>query len=293
MVLGHTLFFVAFARNWQWKRLLEIVGLVTAGFAANLVILTILFPGWIDSLREAIVITGVRAGTYNDYSAGRMLLRLRWDIQVALDATWPGLVIAGAFFFAARRKLRTASPMLVSLVVLVLVSVAAFGMVHEKQTRLWLVGMAVASLGMWILERRGRPLRSMTRAERVDLALMALLYYLALAFSMGSNLSTFGHSAIASTFVFCGLYLRLYRLAHLGLLPRAALAAAACVLCLPALLVQLWALTKVEDNYRQLHPLITQDIPVTVGVPATQTVGGCHHRQVVERHEGHGEQSRD
>lgn len=270
MVLGHTLFFLGFARNWQWKRLLEIVGLVTAGFAANLAVLSFLFPGWIDSLREALVILSIRSGTHNDYSTGRMLLRLRWDIQVALAATWPGLVIAGVFFFAARRKLRTASPILVSFVVLALVSVAAFGLVHEKQTRLWLVGMVVASLGMYILERRGRPLRSMTRAERVDLAVMALLYYLALAFSMGSNLSTLGHSAIASTFVFCGVYVRLYRLAHLGLLPRPALAAAACVLCLPALLVQFWALTKVEADYRQLHPLIEHDIPVTVGAPATR-----------------------
>lgn len=270
MVMGHILFFIALNRNWQWKRVFEIVALVTAGFALNLVVLSFLFPGWIESLREGIVIMDVRSGSQNDYSAGRMLLRLRWDIQVALEATWPGLVLAGVLFYAVRRKLYTASPTLVSLVVIAMVSVAAFGLVHEKQTRLWLVGMSVATLGMWILERQGRPLRAMRRAERVDLAVMALLFYLTLAFSMGSNLSTFGHSAIASTFVFCGLYLRLYRLAHLGLLPRVALAAAACVLCLPALLVQVWALTNVEDNYRQLVPLGRHDIPMTVGTPATR-----------------------
>lgn len=266
MVLGHLLFFFAVSHTRQWKRLLEIVLLVSAGFALNILVITLEFPGWIDSLREGLVLLGIRS----DYTFSQMLRSLRWDIQNALERTGLWVLLGGLLFVFVRRKLTIAAPAIISLMAVGLIVSAAFALSHEQHTRLWLVGMAVAALGLWNLERVGRSLRPFTGDDRADLALMALLFYLPVAFSFGSNMSAFGHSIMASLFACCAVYLRLYRLAHQGMLARTALGACTILLCLPALLTQVWALTDARYTYRQLRPLAVHDVPITLGVPATR-----------------------
>jgi hypothetical protein len=264
LVLGHTLFFVAVNRSWAWKRLLEIFFLVVAGFAVNFVVLTVQFPGWLPSLREGIEIMRMRGG----YGALELLNRVRWDIQHALISGGAWLLLFGVLFAVVRRKLGADSRGAISLLSLVLVGASMAVVTGERDTRLWLFAMAATSLGLWSLELLGRPGRT-ARNDRTELALMALLLFLPVAFSFGTNMSVLTHSAIAAVFAYCAVYLRLYRLWHQGMLTHSALAASVSLLCVPALAAQVLALTDVGYTYRQLSPLGEQHVPVALGTPAT------------------------
>jgi hypothetical protein len=265
LVLAHALFFIAVNRSWAWKRLLEIFFLILAGVAANLVVLTAEFPGWLHSLREGIELMRVRGG----YGIVDMLRELSWELQRMLIQTAPWLLLLGLLLALVRRNLGVASRSTISLLALGLVAASALTLASAHQTKLWLFVMAATGLGLWSLELLARPGRRMTRSDYTELALMALLFLLPLAFSFGTNMSILGHSAIASVFAFCAVYLRLYRLAHQGLLHRAALGASVCLLCVPALVSQLLALTDVRFTYRQLSPLGEQNVAVALGAPAT------------------------
>lgn len=261
LVLGHALFFIAMNRSWAWKWLLEVFFLIVAGFAVNLLVLTVEFPGWLHSLREGIEIMRVRGG----YGLVDMLQQLSWELQRGLMRTGPWLLLLGALFGVGRSIPGARSRGAISLMALVLVATSAVVIATDHQTRLWLFAMAATALGLWSLELFGRSARRMRRGDLAELALMALLFFLPLAFSFGTNMSVLAHSAIASVFAYCAVYLRLYRLSHQGMLTRGALAASMCLLCVPALLVQLLALTNVRHTYRLLVPLVEQDVPVALG----------------------------
>jgi hypothetical protein len=265
LVLGHMLFFLAMNRLWSWRRLSEIFFLIVVGFAVNVVVLTAEFPSWLSSLREGIEITRLRG----DYGPVYMLNALRWELQRVLMSAGPWFLLLGALFAVVRRKLGAESRVAISLLALVLLAANVVLTAANRETKLWLFSMAATALGLWSLELLGRPSRRMTRGDRAELALMALLFYLPVAFSFGTNMSVLVHSAIASVFAYCALYLRLYRLAHLGMLTHSALAASMCLLCVPALLTQLLALTDVRYTYRQLSPLGEQNVPVALGAQGT------------------------
>jgi hypothetical protein len=264
MVFAHALFFIAVNRSWAWKRLLEIFFLILAGFAVNLVVLTAEFPGWLYSLREGMEIMRVRGG----YGMGAMLQDLSWELQRVLMRTGAWLLLLGLLFVLVRRKLGTASRSAISLLTLVLVAASVVTIASSYQSKLWLFVMAATALSLWSLELLSRPGRRMMRSDRADLALMALLFFLPVAFSFGTNMSVLGHSAIASVFAYCAVYLRLYRLSYQGMLTRSALAASVCLLCAPALVAQVLALIDVRYTYRQFSPLGEQDVPVTLGAPS-------------------------
>lgn len=266
MLLGHLTFFIAVNRTWNLRRLMMTFVLIVLGVLVNFVLLTLEFPAWISNLREGVAIMGTRS----NYGIGQMLLSLRWDVQNAIERTGLFLVSFGLLLFFIRRKLIAYGAVATSVVALVFVAASAIGMLHEKQTRLWLVGMAAAAAALWFLERLGRSAEPLEPAEKQDLALVTLLFYLPVAFSFGSNMSVFGHSAMASVFPFCAVYLGLYKLAHERKLTRAGLAIATSMLCVPALLTQVWALTDAEHTYRQLSGLSAQTIPVKVGAPSSQ-----------------------
>jgi hypothetical protein len=265
LALAHVLFFLAVNRYWSWRRLLEIVLLVSAGFAINLLVLTAEFPGWLHSLREGIQIIGTRA----DYGMAAMLRDLSWELQRALIRAGPWLLMLALLLALFRRRLAVAPRHVLSLLTLVLAGSNAAIIASNHQGKLWLFVMAATAIALWSLELLARPARAITRADRSELALMALLFFLPLVFSFGTNMPVLGHSVIASVFAYCAVYLRLYRLNHIGLVSRGALAASVCLLCVPALMVQVWALTDVRYTYRQLVPLGEQDIPVALGAHAT------------------------
>lgn len=260
LVLVHALFFVAINRVWAWKRVFEIFLLILAGFAVNLALLTVEFPGWLHSLREGLELMRLRG-----FDAGAHLKDLSWDTQRALMRVGPWLVPLGLLLALTRRKLGPESRTAISLLSLVLVASSVLAIAGVHRTKLWLFVMAATALGLWSLELLARPGRRMTRAASTELALMALLFALPLVFSVGTDRSILAHSAIAALFVYCAVLLQLYRMSHKGLLTRGALAACVFLLCIPAAAAQWLAITNVRHTFNQLSPLDQQDNLVALG----------------------------
>ena len=265
LAIGHAVFFAAFNRVWTWTRIRELLLLSLAGFALNFALLTAVFPGWLASLREGVELVRVRGG----YGVADMLRNLSWELQRVLISTGPWLAALVVLFYLARRKLGRADRGAVSLLA-VLVTGGSVGVIAAAYlTNVWLFVMLAAALALWSLERLVQPQRGLSATDRAELGLMALLFFLPVAFSFGTNTSLLSHSAIASLFVYCAIFLRLYRLSYHGMLTRGALALGVGLLCVPALLQQALALTDVRYTYRQLAPQGGQDTQVEVGAPAT------------------------
>lgn len=265
LVLTHFAFFVLVNRAWKWKRLAEIFALIVAGFCANLVVLTLAYPGWPHSLKEGIEVLHARGG----YGAVGLLQGLSWELQRALIRIGPWLALLGLLFVMARHKLVTAQRRTISLLALAMVSASMVTIASDNRSSLWLFAMAATASVLWGVERLASPGSRPAGTVRSELALMALLFALPLVLSFGTNMPILGHSAIASMFVFCAVYLRLYRLAEQGLLAGPTLAACALLLCVPALVAQWLALTDVRYTYRQHSALGAQDSPVVLGTGDT------------------------
>ena len=251
VLLVHLLFYGAVNRAWKWNSLLAMAGLITAGFAINFILLAAQFPGWLASLREGIEITRMRGG----YGVVWLAKSVSWDVQREFMRSGPVLLAAGLLFFLIRRRLGTATAGAVSALTLLLVGAAALAITLDHRGSIWLQVLALAALGLWSLEQR---------AERARPALLLLLFTLPLAFSFGTNMPILRHSAIASMFALCAVFLLLYRLHHQGLLNAGALAASACLLCAPALTTQVLALTDAAYTYRQYSALGAQNSPAAM-----------------------------
>lgn len=261
LVLVHLAFFVAVNRTWAWKRLAEMFALIVAGFCINLVVLTLEYPGWLQSLKEGIEVLRARGG----YGGSGLLKGVSWEFQRALIRVGPWFVLLGLLFLMARRRLVTAQRRTISLLALAMIGASMVTIASDNQSSIWLFAMAATALGLWGVERLAQKGASPTRSVRPELALMALLFVLPLVFSFGTNMPMLGHSAIASMFVFCAVYLRLYRLAEKGVLAPRTLAGCVLLLCLPALVAQWLALTDVRYTYRQHSALGSQDSEVVLG----------------------------
>jgi hypothetical protein len=259
-VLAHLVFFVAVNRDWKLNWLLKMVALVCAGFALNLLVLTAAYPGWVESMREGMELSRLRD---TKYGFGKMFFTMRWEIQLALTAIGPWLLGAAALLVVLRKAL--ASRVVVSLLAIVLMAAIAVAIVADHRTRFWLIIIAAIVLALWLIEYLAARGHARQGEERRELALMGLLLALPIVFSFGTNMPLLEHSIIASMFAFCAVYLRLYRLAHMGLLAGPPLAVCLVLLCAPALLAQYLALTDVRYTYRQAAPLGEQDRPVAVG----------------------------
>lgn len=264
LVIAHLAFFFAVARTTPPKRFIEIFLLATLGVAVNVAVLTVQFPDWSNSLREGLNIMGMGSG----HGVRDMLKGLSWDMQRMLLQAGPWLVAAGLLFALARRKLRASSHRAISLLALVLIAASMAIMASDHRTQLWLVAMAATAGGLHSLTLLATKGDAMTRWGRRDLALICLLLVLPLAFSFGTNMPVLGHSAIASVFAYCAVYLPLYRLWRHGMLMPTTFSIGLCLLCLPALVMQIMALTEVRYTYRQLAAQWEQNVRVTVGPSA-------------------------
>ena len=266
LVVAHCAFFILLNREWTWKRLFQICAFVTAGFALNLLILTLSFPGWLASLREGIASLNIRGG----YGMSELLGNLVWQLRLALIKFLPWVIVPAILFGIACRLLRArygnAIPRTtVSWLVLAVVAGCVIALIWIGQSRLWLYVIAAGACGLFALERLARPAQKMQGADYAGLALMLLLFSLPLIFSFGTNNPILLHSALASIFAYSVLYLWLYRLSSQGMISQGALALSLCMLCLPALYAQLLTITDVRHTYRQLAALGDQTVPAEVG----------------------------
>lgn len=262
VTLLHTVFFLALNRDWDWRWLLKLVTLVTAGFLLNFVMLTLSFPGWLEMLQEGIALTHVRDGSY---SMWMVLNGLRWALQKQLPGAAPWLLGGALLLFFARRKIALASPFARSFLVVALLAVVSFSHVYEGWRQLWLIVTACVAAALWFIERLARGGGSAGYDERRECALTVLFLMSPVAFSFGTNMPLLAHSAIASLFASIALCLRLYRLGAARTITGPALAFALALMCAPALLTQWLAWTDVHHTYRQVAPLAQQDSPRILG----------------------------
>lgn len=262
LAVFHLIFFVALNRDWNRKWLLGIVALVTAGFAFNFLILTLLFPGWFGVLREGLALAAVRDGAYSTWF---VLNAVRWELQNLVPVVGPWLLGAAVLLFLLRQRIKVASRFTLSLLVVFMVTAIPFSHVYQYRSRIWLIVSIGVAAGLWVVERLVRRGQPAGYSGRRELALMVLLMVSPVAFSFGTNMPVLAHSAIASLFVFTGIFLRLYRLADARTISSAALASSFALLCIPALATQWLALTDIRYNYRQAAPLGLQDTPLVLG----------------------------
>ena len=254
-------FFIAVNRDWHVRRLLALAGLITAGVGLNLLVLTLAFPGWLESLREGVAILRLRDGRYG---AMEIISNFRWTIQLAIVSSGAWMAGLAVLFVAVRCQIRPGSVSVISLLALVLVTILTLVLTIQSVEKYWLFAMTGATVGLWSLERVGRTRGPMSRSEWADVGLMVLLLSLPLIFSAGTNNPILAHSLMASIFAYCAVYLRLYALRSKGMLNAFALAISLSLLCLPALSAQLLAMTQVKYTYRQLTGLGVQDRPVSL-----------------------------
>lgn len=266
MVIAHLAFFFAVSRPAPARRLLEVAPLATLGVAANLALITVQFPDWPNSLREGVDIMRMGSG----HGMRDILKGLSWDVQRIVVQAGPWLVGAGLLFALARRMLTRHSRRAISILALIMIAASMAIIVSDYRTQLWLIAMAATAFGLWSLERLGIEDHAMQRPGRGGLALICLLLVLPLAFSFGTNMPMLSHSAIASVFAYCAVYLPFYRLWHQGLLARGALSVGLCLLCIPALVMQVRVLTDVRYTHRQLAAQEAQTVRVTVGQGANE-----------------------
>lgn len=257
----HLVFFVALNRDWDRKWLLELVACVTAGFALNFLLLTLLHPGWFDILREGLALAAVRDGAYSTWF---VVNAVRWELQNLVPAVGPWLLGAALLLYLVRGRIAAASRPALSLLIVLMVAAIPFSHVYQYRSRIWLIVTAGVAAALWAVERLARRGQPAGYDERRELAIMVLLMLSPVAFSFGTNMPVLAHSAIASLFAFIAVFLRLYRLADARSVSSVALASAFALLSVPALATQWLAFTDRDYTYRQAAPLALQNTSVVL-----------------------------
>ncbi len=263
LTLMHLAFFVAVNRDWAWKWLVLVVLLVSAGFALNVLVLSLALPNWIDMLREGVTVMRLRSGAA--YSPWIVLNGVRWELQKQLPIVAPWLLGMALLMFLVRKRIAVASSTTLSLLVVMLVATILFSHIYDfRRSETWLIVTAFVTLALWAIERLARRGQQAAYHQREELALMALLVLTPLAFSWGTNMPVLIHSSIASMFAFVAVFQRLYRLAADRMITGLALAAALVMLAAPALATQWLAWTDIRYTYRQAAPMGLQDTPAVL-----------------------------
>lgn len=260
MAILHLVFFITVNRKWAWPTLLSIALMICAGFGLHMAWLTVEDPGWVATLREGIQLVNTRKA----YGMGVMLRDFSWDLQRTIMLCGPGLILLATAMTVWRRQLANASRYVHNIMTLCILVAGAVIIASDERSKIWIYVAAAIVFWLWRLEHlvRGEP--GLQRAQRNDLALMLLLLLLPLAFAFGTNLSILGFSVVASSFAFIAICLRLYRLAQFKLLDRTTLVASLCLLCVPALVVQVRMLVDSSFTFRHPTALAEQNLRFTL-----------------------------
>lgn len=259
VTLAHLVFFCVLYRDWKAPWLLRGLVAIVAGFALNFLVLQLIFPQWLASLREGIELMRVRDGAYGPMY---MFNGLRWEFQKQISVIGPWLAAAAVVLFILRGSIRRGSRTAVAAVALAATAAISFTIVAEHQGSNWLIVVTASAFALWLTERWADDGQTVRVGATRDIALLLLLLFLPVAFSYGTNMSVLGHSVIAGLFAFCAVYLWLYRLAYARLLTSSALALCLVLMCLPTLMLQWGAWTDVAYTYRIATPLKQQVMPV-------------------------------
>jgi hypothetical protein len=259
--LAHALFFAAYRQRSGALRLSGLLAFAAVGFAANIALVQFAMPNWLELVRR-----GLEGASVTDH--GDLLVTLRvfgWDIQRDLAARWPTYAATAVFYGGALAIFQHLRPASIGSLVAALTALLAC----------WIVGSANGSslypsvgLIVALLLATGSVGAGTNKAPAFDLAfvgLLALLFFLPIAFSLGTNNPIAGHSRMAFVFPLAGCLLALQRLHARGVVARRPYLISLGAICLPALWLQTTPWLDGTATYRLRAPLSEQRYPVAVG----------------------------
>ena len=262
LIAAHLCFMAVLNRDWTWRRLFEVFGLVVTGFVLVFALLQFTHPTWLSVFREGVLWART---TDSSYGLPSLINALRWDMQRQALALLPWATGLGAMSWLAVRLRPGRRRQAASVWVVVLVSGCSAGLLVDGWAYLWLPLTAGAALSMMLMQRLSRTEGLRPVADARSMALTVLLLALPLLFSFGTNGRVLAHSMAAAAFAIIAIAIGLLRLFQLGLITRLALVVSFAALCVPPLVVQVRVLLDVKHNYRQISALGQQRVPVALG----------------------------
>ena len=277
LVFFHTMFFALANRDWRLRHLLDLFAFSLAGVSLNFVVLQWEHPQWQGELREGMALLGM------DGSHGLLDLanKLRWDMQAMAPKLLLLVIGAELAVVLLVRWLSPYSRTVLSAVVGALICGCVLELIWGP-ARWWLPLLGLAALLLWSVEGFSRMPFRFAKGDLTDLALMALLFALPIAFSFGTNMPVLEHSKMAAVFAITALFLRLQRLARLGILAPSVLGVCLVALCIPTLVIQLKAALDVQYTYRQRSALAEQTIPVRLGAAGNTLLVDASTRETLQ-----------
>lgn len=260
LVFVHVIFFAFTNRNWRTSHLIELVAFSLAGVGLNVVVLQLADPDWFKALIEGVKFSALD-GTHNLTSTFNSL---RWEIKRLVLGYLPWALGVAIVFSLLVRWLAPLMSIAVSALAVVLVTSCVIGLIWGPAL-VWMPLIGLTVLLLWSIEALGRKPFCIAWSDFRDMALMALLFVLPVAFSFGTNMPLLTHSQLAAVFPITAVLLQLNRLVRCGILAPPALIVCLAVLCVPTLVIQVRAASDVQYTYRQLSSLGAQALPVRLG----------------------------
>jgi hypothetical protein len=260
LLVFHALFFVVANRDWRVRHLLELLALSIAGVSLNFVMLQYLHPQWLEMLYEDVKLLTTVDPSYDLFN---WVNKFRGEVSTVVPIILAWALGIGVTVAVLVRWVVPSHRTALSALVVTLIGGCVLGLIWGP-TQWWLPGIGLGVTLLWTVEGLSRKPPRLVRSDLTDFALMALLLALPVAFSFGTNNSLPKHSQMAAVFAITALFLRLLRLAHLGILAAPTLITCLAALCLPTLVAQLRAVTDVNYTDRQLSALGDQTMPVSL-----------------------------
>lgn len=258
---------------FRWK--IQAVVSIFLAWAVVASVILALWTRWIIRSRRialsALVVAlvgGCVLGLITTMDASHNLLSsvnsFRWKIQALAPIFLAWALGVGVIVALWVRWIIRSRRIALSALVVALVGGCVLGLIWGPE-HWWLPLLGLAVLLLWSVEGFSRTPFHLVRGDLMDFALMALLFLLPVAFSIGTNMPLLEHSQMAAAFPITALSLRLLRLVRLDMLTSPALVVCLAALCLPTLAIQFRAATDVHYTYRQLSALGEQAMPVRLG----------------------------
>lgn len=252
----HLAYFCAVNAQWRWTTVAQHVAGVLFGLGLQLVLITLVHPGWIGELKAGAALFSYDTGG----KLGGMINDFRWDIQRLIR--WSPVALAGLLAWAALvRWLRLDNRPLRRWFILLPVAVVSLLWMTPSLVSYWWPAALMLVVALLLVQGSGRVTAALRPGSRCALALGVLLLSLPIAFSFGTNMSVLWHSQAAAMYAVVLLMVRFERLWQERKLTVPMLGAAMCLLCVPPVLFQARTLLDTSYTYRLPTAMPLQNQP--------------------------------
>jgi len=265
LLISHALFFILVNRDWNGRRIRNLMGWVAVGFAINILAVQLLFPEWSQVLMRGIEIGGIRdrrdlAGGFIEYGRDVLNAFLQyWKAYLSLCVAYLSILLA-----VIRRN-----PGITNVLVALLVAILSFVLVYSTRHTTFYAILLTTVLLLLVTEVLAQMASGQHPENPYPHALFALLFLLPIGYSWGTNMPIANHSKMASIFPLTFCLLVLFRLHVQQIIHGVAYTLAMIFLCVPPLFVQLIPWFNMDNVYRS-HTLLTeQKYDISIGNPVT------------------------